>query len=125
MFFMKTGVSNPVRAPDSKQLLFNAAVVPADQETEDGKPLPKARVIDRLWYRLDGVGFIYERRQHLFLIDIAGGEPQQLTEGDWDDADPAWSPDGARIAFVSSRAQDRWRLPCPAVYTLPINHAHA
>ncbi len=39
---------------------------PLDEEDEDGKPLPRARVIDRLWYRLDGVGFIYERRQHLF-----------------------------------------------------------
>ena len=41
-------------------------------------------MIDRLWYRLDGVGFIYERRSHLFLIDITGGDPQQITDGDWD-----------------------------------------
>src|SRR6266567_276682 len=77
----------------------------------DGRWL--AFVTDRLWYRLDGVGFINERRNHLFLIDAAGGDPQQLTDGDWDDTDPAWSPDSSRIAFVSSRAEDRWRLPCP------------
>jgi dipeptidyl aminopeptidase/acylaminoacyl peptidase len=123
--FMQHGSSNPVWSPDSKRIVFNAAVGPADEENEDGKTLPKVRVIDRLWYRLDGVGFIHDRRNHLFLIDVAGGEPQQLTEGDWDDTDPAWSPDGARIAFVSSRAEDRWRLPCPDVYSLTIHEGKA
>src|ERR1700676_2974382 len=71
--FMQHGASNPVWSPDSKRVIFNALVGPADEENEDGKPLPKVRVIDRLMYRLDGVGYIYERRQHLFLMDIAGG----------------------------------------------------
>ena len=119
--YMQHGASNPVWSPDSKHILFNALTGPADEETEDGKPLPKVRVIDRLWYRLDGVGFIYERRNHLFLIDVTGGEPQQLTDGDWDDGDQSWSPDGSRIAFTSSRAEDRWRLPSPDVYTLAIS----
>lgn len=123
--FMQHGASHPAWSPDSKCLLFSAAVGPADEETEDGKVLPKARVIDNLWYRLDGVGFIYERRQHLFLVDVAGGEAQQLTDGDWDDSDAAWSPDGTRIAFTSSRAEDRWRLPCPDLYTLTIDNGKA
>jgi dipeptidyl aminopeptidase/acylaminoacyl peptidase len=123
--FQQHGATSPLWSPDSKRILFSSPVGPADEETEDGKPLPKVRVIDRLWYRLDGVGYIYERRSHLFLIDARGGEAQQLTDGDWDDGDAAWSPDGSRIAFTSSRAEDRWRLPTPDVYTLAINDGQA
>jgi dipeptidyl aminopeptidase/acylaminoacyl peptidase len=118
--FMPHGASNPVWSPDSRRLVFTAAVGPLDEETEDGKPSPKVRVIDRLLYRLEGTGFIYDKRQHLFLIDVAGSEPVRLTDGDWDDKDPTWSPGGRHIAFTSSRAEDRWRLPCPDVYTLSI-----
>src|SRR6266480_5234115 len=123
--FMPHGASNPTWSPDSKRMVFSAAVGPLDEETEDGQVLPKVRVIDRLLYRLDGVGYIYERRQHLFLVDVSGGEPKQLTDGDWDDKDPTWSPDGTHIAFASSRAEDRWRLPCPDVYTLSIENEQA
>src|SRR6266516_886772 len=123
--FMPHGVSNPAWSPDSRRLVFSTAVGPLDEETEDGKPLPSVRVIDRLLYRLAGAGFIYDKRQHLFLVDVAGGEPVQLTDGDWDDKDPTWSPGGTHIAFTSSRAEDRWRLPCPDVYTLSIDDGEA
>ncbi len=123
--FVEHGASTPVWSPDSQRLVFSALVGPSEQETEDGKALPKVRVIDRLWYRLDGVGFIHDRRSHLFLIDAAGGEAQQLTDGDWDDGDAAWSPDGTQIAFASNHAEDRWRLPGADVYVMPIQEGKA
>src|SRR5947209_2330566 len=127
--FMPHGASSPIWAPDSQRLLFSAEVGPLDEETEDGKPLPRMRVIDRLNYRLDGVGFTHERRLHLFLTDIAGSgeprQPQQLTDGDWDEKAPIWSPDGTRIAFASSRGEDRWNFPCPDLYTLSIQNNQA
>jgi dipeptidyl aminopeptidase/acylaminoacyl peptidase len=118
--WMEHGASTPVWSPNSQQLVFSALVGPSDEENDEGKPLPKVRVIDRLWYRLDGVGFIYDRRSHLFLIAATGGEPQQLTDGDWDDGDAAWSPDGTQLAFVSNHADDRWKLPGADVYVMPL-----
>jgi len=37
---------------------------------------------------------------HVFVRDLPGGAPQQLTTGPGNDIGPVWSPDGARIAFV-------------------------
>jgi Tol biopolymer transport system component len=125
---MPHGAFHPVWSPDSKRLIFSSAVGPLDEEDEDGKPLPKARVIDRLAYRLDGVGFTYERRTHLFLIDVLTSEnwqptePRQLTDGDWDEKDAAWSPDGEQIAFASNRAEDRWQVRSPDIYILSLQN---
>ncbi|MGH2507225.1 MAG: hypothetical protein ACRDHZ_07430, partial [Ktedonobacteraceae bacterium] len=123
--FLQHGASQPVWSPDSQWLAFSAAVGPLDEETEDGKPLPKARVIDRFFYKLDGAGFTYERRSHLFLLNVAGGEPVQLTDGDWNDGDAAWSPAGKHLIFASSRAEDRLRMPTADLYMLAITQGKA
>ncbi len=36
----------------------------------------------------------------------ADGKTEQLTSGPEDDADPAWSPDGSQLAYVSTRTRD-------------------
>lgn len=123
--FMEHGASSPSWSPDSKHILFSATIGPADEESEEGRAMPKVRVIDRLWYRLDSVGFIHERRSHLFLVDVASGKLEQITDGDWDDDNAAWSPDGTHIAFTSNRAEDRWRRPGPDLNVLTIKDGKA
>jgi dipeptidyl aminopeptidase/acylaminoacyl peptidase len=43
---------------------------------------------------------------HIWIVDVDGGEPVELTRGPWVDYSPRWSPSGERIAFVSSREKD-------------------
>ncbi|MBI4788444.1 MAG: S9 family peptidase [Chloroflexi bacterium] len=75
---------------------------------DNGKSSP-ARVVKHALYRLDGFGF-QDERQHVWVCDVTTGNATQITRGDYDDASPAWSPDGKTLAFVSNRSGDRERL---------------
>lgn len=52
--------------------------------------------------------------QDLWLVDVAGGEPRQLTTWPGVEATPLWNADGSAIWFVSNHETpilDLWRVP--------------
>jgi len=51
----------------------------------------------------DGKVLIFSMLGHLFRLPVTGGSAEQLTFGPYYDTDPAVSPDGNRVAFVSDR----------------------
>ena len=114
------GVSDFAWSPDSSRLLFCADVDPESPAEGDGSsPAPRVRVVRRIRYRYDTLGWRGDLHSHLFVVEAEGGEARQLTEGDWDDLAPAWSPDGSRIAFLSDRRDDRDQRALTEVYVIP------
>lgn len=106
------GVEGHEWAPDGKRMLLvirdeSAAAREARLAAEAGDEA-KARpfVIDRRQFKEDGVGYLDRSRAHLYLLEARGGEPLQITFGDFEDSEPAWRPDGAEIAFVSNRTEE-------------------
>lgn len=116
-------------SPDGKRIVFT--YTPQDAEAKDreekkkrgepGAEAPRVREVRRLYYKLDGSGFLPKGRTHLWTVDVASGRARQLTDDDrYDEEEPTYSPDGRWIYFVSNRSADPdlmfrrydvWRIP--------------
>ncbi len=108
-------------SPDSKRLAL--VIGDPDPDAENGenaagegapaKPkVPKPIIINRYKFKQDGQGYLLaNRHSYIYLFDIGTKKLDRLTTGKWDEAAPAWSPDGTRIAFLSNHEADPDRDP--------------
>ncbi len=104
-------------SPDGRRLLLSVRKLdPEDLERQEDEQKKKlgvvARHYERLFYKLDGYGYLPHERQHLWTLDARTGRAKQLTDhAVYDEYSPAWSPDGKWIAFFSNRSQEPDNTP--------------
>lgn len=114
----------PVWSPDGSRIAFTASVFdkPADwvpyagapesdrQRAEDAAQDPTGepvKVISRLKFRMDGVGYYGDKRSHLFVIPADGAGPaKQVSSGDFDHTSPSWAEGGTALICAALRRED-------------------
>jgi dipeptidyl aminopeptidase/acylaminoacyl peptidase len=99
-------------SPDGKQLLCTVMKTDKEElEREEDEQKKKLGVVSRhykrVFYKLDGYGYLPQERTHLWVVDAVTGKAKQLTDHPvFDELDASWSPDGKSIVFVSNHSDD-------------------
>ncbi len=112
------GVSVAEWSPDGKRLLV-LAPGGVQRYIVGKKDDPTARVVNDVFWRLDGEG-ILDQVDAVWVTNANGsGKPKRQTEPDIRVLQAIWSPDGRRIAFTADRSPERTTLPLEQAWSIP------
>jgi dipeptidyl aminopeptidase/acylaminoacyl peptidase len=105
----KLGTEAPVWSSDSTRLAYVARAPEEGRYGTVEKTTPEKeapRRLTKMRYRVDGVGYLNDRPRQIWIVGIEG-EPQQITSGDIDHGDVAWSPSDDQLVFVAAGHDNR------------------
>ena len=101
-------IANLNWTPDGTKLVFclryNDSHFIKDEKKK--KEAPVYRHITRLFYRLDGFGYIPKDKFQIYSLDIKNTQLKKLTSGNKDNVGATISSDGKWVAYVSNRTKN-------------------
>lgn len=106
----KQGIGGaPLWSPDGKYIAFTA--VPIEEPRDQSKPYRVKRHI----YRFNGMEYLDDVVQDMYVIAAGGGEARQLTKDETTNAPLQWSPDSKELLYFAMMATDSHRSLFPTL----------
>ena len=87
----------------TRQAMSENEKLARDGKNDEIKKKPQIKRITRLFHKLDGAGYWNGNYTHVWITSTGGGKAKQLTRGEYDHAEPRFSPDGRLVSFISNR----------------------
>lgn len=112
----KRGIGGGIAwSPDGGQIAFSAVTDAAAPDISK-----EAYRLDRTVYRFDGIGYLDDAVQDIYVLDIASGAIKQVSDDRGNNCNPRWAPDGRSILYDANMRFDNSRAMTPDLKTVDL-----
>jgi dipeptidyl aminopeptidase/acylaminoacyl peptidase len=112
------GIRDYDLSPDGQRA---AVIADVGLHVADESDTPPPIETDRFLFKWDGEGYLDDRTQQVFIVDLRSGKWRQLTQGQRDHWQPAWSPDGRSLAYTAKDRGDADRDLNYEIWVQPVD----
>ena len=103
---LERGVSNPVWSPDGTRVAVLSSEGNGIDDEVRSRPGGFIRHISRLQYRFNGLDYIDDRYNDIWIVDVEAARAERLTWSTQSIESIAWSPDATTLAYTTNRLSD-------------------